>query len=151
MNIPEKILFLFVVFIAQACGGKDCEDYLCTTPPGPFRFEIVDKATGENLFSNGTYQAGEIEIVNLSEEGAVEYRFIDENNLDLIQILSIGWETEKATYSVKIGDKSIFTLYVDAERLSEDCCSFTRFHEIRIENQEFEYDENTGIYKILID
>lgn len=61
---------------------------------GTIHFEIVDKATGENLFNNGTYNSSDIKIVNLADDSIVEHNFIDENNFDLIQINKIGWQTE---------------------------------------------------------
>ena len=45
----------------------------------------------------------------------------------------------------------IFDFYVDAERKSENCCSFTQYNEISITASEFELDTQTGIYKILVE
>ncbi len=134
----------------QSCLDDD-ECGACFTPPAPFIFEIVNKATGENLFNNGTYNSSDIKIVNLADDSIVEHNFIDENNFDLIQINKIGWQTEIINYSLKIGVENIFNLYVDAKRLNENCCSFTRYNEIRIENSEYEFNTNTGIYKILVE
>ena len=50
------------MFILQSCNN-DCNK-LCFTPPNSFQFEIVDKTSGENLFTNGTYGAGDIKIID---------------------------------------------------------------------------------------
>ena len=143
-----RLLFLTILFINSGCNTeKECGE--CFTPPTPFLFEIIDKETRENLFTNGTYESSQIEIKNIVDNSNFEYTFLSENNYNLIQINSIGWYTETVNISVKIGTNDIFNFYVDAERLSEDCCSFTKYHEIRIDNSEFELDSTTGIYRII--
>lgn len=140
-----KFLFIAMIISNQGCN-IDCGE--CFTPPAPFLFEIVDKATGENLFTNGTYESADIQIINTIDNTDLEFTFTDENDVNIIQIHPIGWITEKVSVLVKLADKNIFNLYVDAERVSENCCSFTRYNEIKIENSDFELDIKTGIYKI---
>ncbi len=147
--MKKYILVLITVFLISCNKTKDCGE--CFTPPQSFLFKIVDKTSGENLFTNGTYESSQIEIKNIVDNSNFEFTFIDEDNYNVIQITSIGWQTEVVNISVKIGNDDIFNLYVDAERLSEDCCSFTRYHEIRIDNSEFELDSETGIYKIIVE
>ncbi|MBC8436004.1 MAG: hypothetical protein H8D88_00410 [Bacteroidetes bacterium] len=113
-------------------------------------FKICDSATGENLFRNGTYQPDEIEIINLADSSKEPFVFLDENDIDLIRTYFIGEITETVNYSFSIGGRYIFTLYVDAERLFENCCSFTRYNEIRIDNSEFQHNPNTNVYKIFV-
>lgn len=146
MRFVLRSFFVLALLTFQGCLEKECG--ACFTPPSPFVFEIVDKTTRENLFSNGTYLPEDIEVVT-SNDVPIEYSFNDENGLNLIVISRIGWQTEKVNLSVKISDEDIFSLYVDAERLSEDCCSFTRYNDIKIEISAFELDANTGIYRIL--
>ena len=145
-----KILIFFTIILNQSCENNDCEDTLCFTPPSPFIFELVDKSTGENLFTNGTYNSNDIEILNISDNTEIEYSFINENDINIIQIGSIGWESEIVECSLQINDTEILRLYVDAKRISENCCSFTRYDEFRIENAEYEYDNQSGIYRILL-
>lgn len=65
------------------------------TPPQSFTFEIIDKTSGENLFTNGTYEPATISIIDvLDNNNPVEFTFISENDINLIEIGSIGWETE---------------------------------------------------------
>jgi len=143
------ILILFTI-IFQGCNNDDCGD--CFTPPQGFSFEIVDKTSGENLFTNGTFESENIEITdNLNNNEAIEFSFISENDINLIQIGSIGWETEIVNLKINISDNYIFDFYVDAERKMGDCCSYTEYNEITIADSEFELDTQTGIYKILVE
>lgn len=150
MNIITKVLLIGLAAINFGCDKRsDCG--VCFTPPSPFLFEIVDKATDENLFTNGTYESKQIEIINADDNKNVNYKFIGENDFNVIQINSIGWKTEKINIMVKISNINIFNFHVDAERLTQDCCSFTKYNEIRIDNSEFELDTEYGVYKIVVE
>ena len=144
------LLLVCVTLIFQSCKSDDCGD--CFTPPNSFIFEIVDKASGENVFTNGTYVAGDIKITDrLNDNERIEFMFISEDNINQIQIGSIGWDTEIVNLKVSISGHEIFNLYVDAERKMGECCSYTEYNAITIIDAEFELDAETGIYKILVD
>ena len=148
MKKINLVLILFVV-IFQSCNNDDCGD--CFTPPENFRFELVDKTSGENLFTNGTFESNQIEITNVSTNSSADFTFISENNINLIQINGIGFQTEIVNLKIDIGNTNIFNFFVDAERKKGDCCSFTEYNEIRITDSEFELNNETGVYKILVE
>ncbi|SFU49851.1 hypothetical protein SAMN05216480_105106 [Pustulibacterium marinum] len=149
----KKLVFLLLaVFAMQSCLDDDGCEMACFTDPQPFFFEIVDATTGENLFTNGTYTEADIDVYNtLNNNNSVTYSFISEDDLNLLTIHSIGWVTETVDLDIQLADVSMFSLYVDAERISEDCCSFTRYNEVEITNTTFEYDAETGIYTIFVE
>ena len=141
--------FVLTFFLIPACSDEE-ECGLCMTPPNYFAFDLVDSDTGENLFTNGTFNPNDIEVLDASDH-RVEYTFIEENDINLIEIYTIGWQTEIVNYRINIASEKLFDLYVDAERLSENCCSFTRYKEIEIDNTEFSLSSETGIYTIFVD
>lgn len=144
-----NLVLLILITILQSCNDDTCNDELCFTPPESFLFEIVDKTSGENVFTNGTYDPGDISITDaLNNNDPVEFTFISENNMNLIQIGPIGWETEIVNLKIDIAEDHIFNLYVDAERKMEACCNFTEYNEITVGDSEFRIDSETGIYKI---
>tara|TARA_B110000879_G_C10714350_1_gene334127 strand:- start:20 stop:466 length:447 start_codon:yes stop_codon:yes gene_type:complete len=147
----KKIVLILVTLFLLSCNNtEDCG--ACFTPPQSFLFEIVDKASGENLFTNGTYNSQEIEIINsLNDNSPIEFEFISEDNINLIRTNSIGWSTEIFNLKFYISNQYLFDFYVDAERKSEDCCNFTQYNEITITEAEFELDSQSGIYKILVE
>ncbi|MCZ4696032.1 hypothetical protein DWB61_15040 [Ancylomarina euxinus] len=144
--IPFFMLTLFS--LSSCCYEEECG--ACFTPPNYFVFELVDSDTGENLFTNRTFDSDDIEVLDASDH-SIEFAFIEENDINLIEINTIGWQTEIVNYRINIGSENIFDLYVDAKRLSEDCCSFTRYNEIEIGNTDFSLSAETGIYTILVD
>jgi len=151
MRKKLTLILVLILLGTQSCDDNDCGDLLCFTPPEGFAFELVDKDSRENLFTNGSYNSDDIEVLNIKDNSRREFRFISENELNIIQIGSIGWENEIAEVVLKVGDLMILNLYVDSERVSENCCNFTKYNEIRIENAAYELDQQSGVYTILLD
>ena len=149
-NVLKYLSLLLFIFL-QGCDNNDCEDLLCFTPPTSFVFEIVDKESGENLFTNGTYTPEQIEVLNTDDNSKRTFGFLSEDDINLIVIGSIGWETEVAKVVVKTAGEDILNLYVDTERASENCCSFSKYNEKRIDNAEYTLDKQSDIYTIYIE
>ncbi|WP_159021793.1 hypothetical protein [Formosa sp. L2A11] len=147
----KKLFFILLCISPTFQSCSDDENIDCFTPPSPFLFELTDNTTGENLFTNGTYNSEDITLTNILDNNSnVEYTFIDEDNYNTIQINSVGWETEIVNFELRIKDEIIFNLYVDAERKSEDHCSFTTYNEFEIQNAEYTQDSQFDVYTILI-
>lgn len=150
MKKINLIIILFII-IFQSCNKED-DCGACFTPPQIFTFEIVDKTSRENLFTNGTYESGNIEITNnFNNNQPIGFTFISENNINLIQISSIGWKTEIVNLKIDISGNHIFNFHVDTERKTDECCSYNSYNEIRIEESDYELDTQSGTYKILVD
>lgn len=144
------LILVVIALILQSCND-DCNQE-CFTPPQSFSFELVDKTTGENLFTNGTYAAENIEIIDvLNVDEPVTFTFVSEDDINIIDIGSIGWETEIVNLKISVSEIHIFDFKVDAERKDGDCCSFTAYNDIAVTASEFELDSDTGIYKILVE
>jgi hypothetical protein len=150
MKKTLKLLLILSILLFQNCNLNECNQ-LCFTPPNPFQFELLDANTNENLFTNKTLDKNDIKIVNLADNTPIQFNLIDENDYNILMINSIGWETEIVEYSLEIKNKEILTLYVNAKRVNENCCAFTRFEEVRIENANFTFDNQKDIYTILIE
>ncbi len=150
----KKFHLLLVLFISVlSCNDKDdCDNIDCFTPPPYYGFEIVDKQTRENLFTNGTFKESEIKVLNTDTQENLEFNFISENSLNILVVQSIGWETEKVNVTVAIGNEFYFNFFVDAERKNGNCCSFTQVNEFTITNTAYEIiDNNRYAVKILVD
>jgi hypothetical protein len=135
------------VLIATSCE-EDCDE--CFTPPAPFVFELVNE-TGENIFTIKSFNQNQLTIIQNSTNQFIEYQFISENDLNLIEINSIGWTTEQVELSFQLDDFEIFSFSVNAKVETEDCCTFTRYSNISIDGADFEPGEESGIYRVTID
>jgi len=148
LRILKSICFLFVLSFLMACDGDECKDIDCFTPPNYFNFEILDKASGENLYTNGSLRADQLKVFNAVTKAPLDYGFITENNLNIIVLNSVGWKTEKTTVTFELKEGMSFNFYVDAERKYEDCCSFTVFNETKVENAPHEFETSKNLYSI---
>lgn len=146
MKLLAKCLIAAIILIHASC--EECGE--CFSPPSDFHFEFLDAENKENLFTNGTFKSDQISILNQANNNKVAFQFIDENDLNVLVINSIGWETEQITLSIQISDNEVFTLYVDAQRVSEKCCSFTRYQKVEVKGVAYEIDEYDYQYQILI-
>jgi hypothetical protein len=81
----------------------------------------------------------------------VDFNFISENDYNVLNIGDIGWETESLEYLIEVNDAVSFSLLVDAERKNDECCSFTNINSTEIRGAEFERDENSGLFRILVE
>ncbi len=151
MKMKGFILLFFAVFTLNSCSVDKC-DVLCNSGPLGLNFELLDKATGENLFTNGTFDPADITVLDIdNNNNSVQFTFNSENDINIINLGPFGWGTNIANYLLKVGERDIFTLRVDAEEKTEDCCSFVQVNELEIINTEFELNPDTGIYEILVD
>lgn len=144
----KKFISLIIIAILFVNCNNGCDDIDCFTPPPTFLIEILDKQTGENLFTNGTYEESQINIKDLATGNNISFQFISENDYNKIQINTIGWETETVTYIFNIADDVTFNLFVDAERKDGSCCDYTEIKELRIDNIDHEITDE--LIKILI-
>ena len=60
-----------------------------------------------------------------------DFNFIAENGLKIISINSIGFKTEIVELIIELSKNAQLTVYVDTKRIIENCCSFTKFDEIK--------------------
>lgn len=139
---------VFVLLGLSACK-QSCPD--CVTPPTRFIFEMTDMATGENLFTNGTYQSADFRVVNAATQADSEFDFVTENNLNLVVVSNIGWKTEVVTLEFYQADKKLFALTVDVSRNSDGCCDYSVYNKVDIAGADFDYSSATGFFTILID
>ena len=142
------IYLLFILSFLITCDGDDCKGYDCFTPPNYFNFEILDKASGKNLYTNGSLRADQLKVFNDVTKAPLDFQFITENNLNIIVLNSVGWQTEKTTVTFELKEGMSFNFYVDAERKYEDCCSFTVFNETKVENTSHEFETSKNLYSI---
>lgn len=144
-----KLSFVILFFTILGCSSDQVE---CTTLPEHFVFQFIDKDSGENLFSNGTFDVKkQIIVISLKDARIIQLSNVNTENGYTLSIGDIGWINEKISYEIAFYQgKTIFSLNVDAERVSGKC-NYTKYNSVQIINAGFELDKTTGIYKILID
>ncbi|QGK74666.1 hypothetical protein [Flavobacterium sp. SLB02] len=142
----KQLSSLVCIFLFIGCNSKaDITDNL--TAPETFAFQILDKNTGENVFSNKTYNPKKITVKNLDSDDVIPHHFVSDNDLDIIVLENVGRESENINYSVNVGDKRIFELHVDAILVKKGL-DF-EYKNVEITNTVFKRDKTSGVYNIL--
>ena len=148
----EVLVLLFITAFALSSCGVDRCDVDCNSGPLGLNFELLDKTTGENLFTNGTFDPEDIQVLDLDNDNSnVQFTFYSEDDRNIINLGPFGWGTNIANYVLKVGERSIFTLLVDAEQKTEDCCSFVQVNKLEIKNADYSQNSETGIYEVLVE
>lgn len=151
-------LFILITIVSLfGCSSDDCGE--CDTGAIPFYFEIVDKASGENLFTNGTYNSKEITVVdtlnvtnNISFKTTnIQFQFIDSDDANILAIAGIGLETEIVNMRVSVSGEPIFDFYVDVERKQGSCCKFNTYNVVEVRESDSEYDSELHRYTVFVD
>ncbi|MCU4163203.1 hypothetical protein [Carboxylicivirga caseinilyticus] len=143
--MKTKLLLTFFagLLILSSCK-KECDP--CMTPPAPFYFDIKDAESGENIFTSGIASSDDLELINTSTNESMDFDFIDDEDVNILMINSIGWKTEIISAKLLLDGEEVFTLTVDAERNSGNCCSWTEYNDIEISNADFTIDNIYGTY-----
>lgn len=145
--MKKSLILILAMMLMLSCDNDSCE-MLCTTGPPGFAFEIADKESGENLFSNGTFDPDEISLQN--EVGnPVPFRFSSENDRNIIHT-GLEIESEVTSYFLRIDPDLEIEIRYGAVQKTEDCCSFFEILEFSIPNHESQQSSTTGIHTIFI-
>lgn len=150
MKIKISVLILTLALFVS-CNVNRC-DYYCDSGPIILKFEIVDKESGENLFTNGTYSSENLQVIDLNNnDNLVQFEFISENNLNQLLLGPFGFEVQEAKYAVLIHSETIFSIALKTIEEKDTCCSTILLDEFSLNGAEFTQDEATGVYKVLIE
>ena len=146
----KKHLLIFIAILAlMSCDTRDCDDMTCFTPPPVFLFKIVDKASGENLYTNGTLNSDDIKVTD--ENGKqLQYTFITENNVNLLQANEFGWDSNISTYHIYPDNDIKIDIALQSKMKNENCCSFYEISEFSVVNYNYSIENSTGIITVEI-
>ncbi|MHA7059120.1 hypothetical protein ACWGOQ_0017975 [Aquimarina sp. M1] len=75
----------------------------------------------------------------------------NENDRVILYIDATNLSVGSASYSIRVSDAELFVVVLLTERISKECCDMWIFSDIEIQNSEFEFDENRGIYTFILD
>lgn len=152
MKMKAFVLLFSAFFVLNSCKSDDNDIPYCESGPLSLSFQLLDKITGENLFTNGTFNVANIEVLNLDDNNSrVQFTFNSEDDRNVISLGPFGWGTNIANYFLKVGERNIFILHLNAERKAEDGCSFVQVNKLEIKNAEYSQNMQTGIYEVLVE
>lgn len=123
-----KRLFFSSLLLNTFLGCKeddkvDCSLVDCLSVDNSIYFKVIDKTTGENLISNGTYLASQINIQDL-DSNIVDFELQkDFENQDLLVLHLQNNHFGDLGYQITIEDENPFNLTLTAFFIQGDeCC-----------------------------
>lgn len=137
---------LFLSFFGLASCDVGDDDVVCATGPLQLYLEFVDKETGENLYSNDTFQTAAIEITD--EDGVlVPYEFISDINRTFLQ-LTLGREVGEKVITIAVNEELSLDLEIAIAVLEDTCRSY---YISEFDAPGYEYDQGgvAGVVRIL--
>lgn len=135
---------LFLIFLTQtSCDiiKKDCGE--CFSPPPTFRFEFVDKTSGENLFANKILKIEDVEVYDENEE-KVEFQLITENNINILDLGYIGWAEGPKSYTIELSDDISVHITLNMKEKHSECCTYFEVLEFSVLEYDYEKLNNSG-------
>lgn len=123
----KKIAFSSILLCASLCCPEedtvDCSLVDCLSVDNSIYFKVIDKTTGENLISNGTYLASQINIQDL-DSNIVDFELQkDFENQDLLVLHLQNNHFGDLGYQITIEDENPFNLTLTAFFIEGDeCC-----------------------------
>ncbi len=145
-----KILLLTTFPVPNTNNVVYSSNYSCFTLPPEFLFEIVDKQSGENMFSSGKFNSKDI-IVKDENNKNISHAFCSDNGFNLINLSSIGWNTNISDYTLFIGADIKIKIHLVMEKKinGNNSISYNKI-EFSVEDYEYEQSNTAGIIKIII-
>lgn len=147
-KIISCLVILIITLVNISCNDE-CDEGNKPTPAS-FFVEIIDEATGENVFENETYTMQQITIEDL-DEASIPFEFIE--NLNIIQIFPPVANATGNSFIIKLNNET--TLQMDEMDVNYDVSSsagecFTTFkiENILFPNNTSELVESVHVIKI---
>jgi len=142
-------LLLLVLLTQVSCNKteKDCPE--CFTPPPTFRFEFVDKTSGENLFTNKTLNIEDVSVYDENNKH-VKSELITENNINVLDISSIGWTEGPKSYTIELSEDISVKITLNMKEKHDECCTYYEIVEFSVSNYDYEKldDSNLIVVKL---
>lgn len=146
----KALTFLSLVLFFISCGVNPC-DYNCNSGPLYIYFDLLDEDSRESIFKSGNYNIDNLTILDPNNENdPVEFDFMTENDLYYLVIGPFDQDTEVANYSFFLEDELMFNIMLNTSTIIDICCSNVVLEDFNVSGSDYEFDETSGIFKILI-
>jgi len=149
MKMKDTIAILcFLCFTLLMGSCNKCGGIACSTGPPSFRLELVDKESGENVFTSGKYKAGDIVLTDENQK-TVYTNFIGENNFNIINVALPSVEGDKEL-KMELGGTQVIVIKLHVRKGEAKCCTNYFAENITVENFAYGQSSKAGIIEIEI-
>lgn len=143
----RRVVFLglFLSFMGLASCDVD-DDVQCVTVPVELFLEFIEEETGDNLYSNETFQQAALEV---TDENGVEVPFHFIRDLDRTFLrLNLGMEEGERLITIKPDAEVNLDIQLTLARLQDSCGSYY-ISEFEVPDYDYDQDGFPGVVRIL--
>ena len=154
--LQRCIIYLFIVICSSSCGSDEpeienaCNLIDCATVS--LRLEFVAAATGEDLFSNNTFDISSLQMINIQTNEAVNFyaETFGSGDRTVIVLPSFVENSTLENYQIFIPDLFDMAFRFSVEVDSDPCCLLNSYSNVAVEADDITI-ENTGFasYRLL--
>jgi len=142
----KKLFYLFLLVVLSSCS-KDKDETACLPLPNNKDINIVDKITGENVFTNGMFTQNQLQIVT-NPANQFPVNFTLNGGLNIFTIVPIKVEGF-INFSIILNNQ--ITIPLKGKIIINNSCGTNYYFEsIVSENSNFIIEENGTSLKIKI-
>lgn len=128
-SLPILLFILLIAIIlvipsgCDQCGGKDCSNI-----PESLRLRYISSADSTDLLNSGYYHQDSISLyyndAGVKQNVAIQFMATGASKV-VIQSLDIAWKSIDGikTFYIALNKHDIDTIYLDVNKVSEDCCT----------------------------
>ena len=131
----------------QSCDFDECDGINYLLPWPDFYFRLIDKTTGEDLFTNGTYDRSQVEF---TDENNDKLSFFFTGLEGTIALWSLGQGDGEVNVTLRILDQTICQIHAHVETRSKECYTYQHYDELEV-TSEFDVELVNGEYVISIE
>jgi len=122
--MKKVFLVLFLALLCIGCNSDD-DNSLCVPPPNYKVVNIVDKTTGENVFSNETFTKNQLQIIS-NPSNLFPFTFNDDLGNDVFTIVPINTNTT-VQFSIVLNNE--INIPLTAEIIVDNSCGTVYYFE----------------------
>ena len=142
----KNLFYLFLLIVISSCS-KDKDESTCLPLPNNKDINIVNKITGENVFSNGTFTQNQLQIVT-NPANLFSVNFTQNSGLNIFTIIPIKTEGF-INFSIVLNNEITIPLKTKII-INNGCGTNYYFENIISEDSNFIIEENGINLKIKI-
>ncbi len=119
-------LCIILICLSFSSCHTGCEDTSCFTPPAEIVVQILNQSDSADYFLSSNQSTDNLNIVDKISSQEIQYYISQTEHQSLIFIQNIGWDTQNYKLVFDYNNTELFIANIDAQRVTEDCCNFTR-------------------------
>lgn len=153
MALKNRKQFLYVLLACLIITGiSSCDPFNncgeCFTPPGGLPLRILSKVDSSDMLYSGAYHPDSVRIFYMLDDYPVDFQLYIQldatNQSGALYCDEISWKSldgyKNSYLYLNVSDTD--TIYLDVVRVTENCCTYHVFNELKINGMDVHQEED---------